>query len=84
MSEFQPVSDEDLRRAREDAHFRHKLLARNLERLLSEMNRLRSAETAVDAARAVQIREGAQLAVKLADLIRATAERLDTPAMDVA
>ena len=71
MSEFLPVSDDELMRARENADFRHQLLARSLSLLLVEMNRLRTAEPTIDATRARQIREGAKLAVKLADLIRA-------------
>jgi hypothetical protein len=84
MSEFQPISDDDLTRARADAGFRHKLLARSLSSLLVELNRLRTAEPTIDATRASQIREGAKLAVQLADLIRAAAEQHEGRALDVA
>ena len=62
------VSDADLARARQDPAFRHQLISESLELLLGELNRLRSAEA--DATRARQIREGVNLAVKLADLLQ--------------
>jgi hypothetical protein len=62
------VNDADLARARQDAAFRHQLVASNLELLLGKLNKLRSEEP--DPARARQIREGVQLAVKLADLLQ--------------
>jgi hypothetical protein len=68
MSEIALVSDADLARARQDAGFRHQLVASNLELLLGKLNKLRSEEP--DPARARQIREGVQLAVKLADLLQ--------------
>jgi hypothetical protein len=68
MREFPLVTDADLARAREDADFRQKLLTDSLECLLGELNKLQRATQ--DATRAGQIREGAELAVKLADLLR--------------
>ncbi len=68
MSEIALVSDADLARARKDAAFRHQLVATNLEVLLGKLNKLRSEEP--DPARARQIREGVELAVKLADLLQ--------------
>jgi hypothetical protein len=68
MSEIALVNDADLARARQDAAFRHQLVASNLELLLGKLNKLRSEEP--DPARARQIREGVQLAVKLADLLQ--------------
>jgi hypothetical protein len=62
------VTDEELQRARQDPAFRHQLVADSLDLLLRELNRLRS--SADDAARAQQIREGVDLAVKLADLLQ--------------
>jgi hypothetical protein len=67
--DFVPVSDEDLARARSDPAFRQRLLAKNLDRLMAELNRLKSASTRIDAARARQIREGVELAVKLAEIL---------------
>ena len=64
MSEL--VSDEDLARARNDATFRHQLLAEHLDRLLKALNDMRRVRNdSPDVAR--QIREGVELAVKLAD-----------------
>ncbi len=62
------VTDADLARARVDAAFRHHLVANNLELLLGRLNKLRSEEP--HPARARQIREGVELAVKLADLLQ--------------
>jgi hypothetical protein len=62
------VTDADLARARTDPTFRHQLVAENLERLLGELNRLRSG--GVDAKRAQQIREGVDLAVRLAEMLQ--------------
>jgi hypothetical protein len=67
MRESVLVTDAELERARRDPEFRHQLLADNLELLLGELNRLRSAGP--NAKHAGQIREGVSLAVKLADLL---------------
>jgi hypothetical protein len=68
MSTTALVTDADLTRARQDIAFRHQLVAENLELLLGKLNKLRSEEP--DPARARQIREGVELAVKLADLLQ--------------
>jgi hypothetical protein len=73
MSEFPLVSDADLARARQDADFRQRLLTDNLQRLLAELNKLQRATK--DPADCDQMREGAELAVKLADLLRRIAAR---------
>jgi hypothetical protein len=70
MQVFVPVTDADLERARRDPAFRQQLLAKNLDRLILELNRLKSASTKIDAARARQIREGVQLAVRLAEILQ--------------
>jgi hypothetical protein len=62
------VTDAELARARQDAAFRHQLLADNLEFLLRKLNWLRSFE--VDAQGASQIREGVDLAVQLAEILQ--------------
>jgi hypothetical protein len=69
MREISLVTDDDLARAREDPEFRHRLVADNLERLLFELNRLRS-RNGTDPERTRQIREGVDLAVQLADLLQ--------------
>jgi hypothetical protein len=73
MNELGAVTDAVLARARQDAIFRHQLVADHLELLLNELNRLRSSTT--DATRSRQIREGVELAVRLADLLQKIANR---------
>jgi hypothetical protein len=68
MDELPLVTDSDLVRAREDNDFRQRLLTESLERLLGELNKLQRATQS--AKRAGQVREGVELAVKLADLLR--------------
>jgi hypothetical protein len=68
MRDISLVTDDELARARVDPEFRHRLVADNLERLLNELNRLRSSKT--DPKRTRQIREGVDLAVKLAELLQ--------------
>lgn len=63
------VTDSDLALARSDPQFRRKLIADSLELLLGELNRLRN-RSGSDPARTRQIREGVDLAVKLADLLQ--------------
>ena len=70
MIAFSPVTDADLARARSDPAFRQKLLAQNLELLLSHMQRMRSAASSAAGGGAKQLREGVQLAVRLAELIQ--------------
>jgi hypothetical protein len=65
------VTDTDLARARQDPAFRHRLVAESLERLLSELNRLRAQSTA-DPTSIRQMREAVALAVKLAELLQRT------------
>jgi hypothetical protein len=62
------ITDSDLARAREDTNFRRQLLTESLELLLAELGKLQRA--AHNAARADQVREGVELAVKLSDLLR--------------
>jgi len=63
------ASEDDLEHARADPAFRQQLVAENLDMLLAELNRLRTkAGNKPEAAR--HIREGAGLAVKLAELLQ--------------
>lgn len=63
------VSEEDLARARSDPAFRQQLMAANLDKLLAKLNYLRrSSDIKPDIAR--QIREGVELAMKLADRLQ--------------
>jgi hypothetical protein len=70
ISAFPGVSDDDLARARLDPAFRQKLLTDSLETLLAKMQKLRkSAPSAVSSGEG-QLREGVELAVRLAELIQ--------------
>jgi hypothetical protein len=63
------VTEDELARARTDPVFRQHFLAQNLDRLLDALERMRRAsEQNADAAR--QLREGADLAVQLADRLQ--------------
>ncbi|HEY4406606.1 MAG TPA: hypothetical protein VGN55_18325 [Xanthobacteraceae bacterium] len=68
MLESPLITDSDLARARQDAGFRQQLLAESLELLLGELGKLQRA--ANNAGRADQVREGVELALKLADLLQ--------------
>ncbi|MDO9413755.1 MAG: hypothetical protein Q7T81_14390 [Pseudolabrys sp.] len=60
------ATEDDIARARTDPAFRQQLLAHSLERLLAALNTMRkNGDADPDSAR--QIREGVDLAVKLAD-----------------
>ena len=76
MSEL--ATEEDLARARNDAAFRQQLLADNLERLLQALKQMRKTNDTSPQAR--QIREGVDLAVKLADRLQETAHSQDPQA----
>ncbi len=60
------TSEEEIERARTDPEFRQELLAKNLERLLAALNTARRNGGERDPECARQIREGVDLAVKLA------------------
>jgi hypothetical protein len=62
------ITDADLERARTDTNFRQRLLTESLDLLLGELSKLR--RSANNEARADQVREGVELAVKLADILR--------------
>jgi hypothetical protein len=70
MSRFAPVTEDELVRARSDPAFRQKLLNQNMEALLAGLTKLRKAPAATGPA-ALQIREGVELAVRLAEVIQA-------------
>ena len=62
------ISEAALARARHDTEFRQQLLTKALELLLGELTKLRRSPPTE--ARADQVREGVELAVKLADILR--------------
>ena len=70
MSKFALVSEQDLARARTDPAFRQRLLSDSMEVLLEGLKRARTS-SATDGGKNDRIREGAQLAVRLAEIIQA-------------
>jgi hypothetical protein len=75
MSPYSPITDAELARARKDPAFRQKLYSESLEALLAGLAKLRSrSSTARQSEGAKQIREGVELAVKLAELIQSPAK----------
>ncbi len=70
---FSPVTDADLARARTDPAFRQQLLTQSLELLVSRLNKQRRAAPASGAS-AKQIRDGVELALRLAELIQTAPE----------
>lgn len=77
---FSPVTDGELDRARSDPAFRQKLLSENLEALLGGLRKLHStAPPAPKSDSARQIREGVELAVRLAELIQGSKPPLRRP-----
>ena len=70
MAAYTAVTDDDLERARRDPDFRHRLLTYNLEVLLVRLNKMRAAGSSMNKVSAHQIREGVDLAARLADLLQ--------------
>jgi hypothetical protein len=73
MGLYAPVTEDELARARTDPAFRQKLLSQNMEALLAGIKKLRKAPAA-NGPGAKQIREGVELAVRLAELIQEPAK----------
>jgi hypothetical protein len=67
-----PVSEADITRSRHDLRFKQVLLAKALEQLLATLYRMKHESPAGDAE---DLREGAIMAARLADLIRDLDER---------
>jgi len=72
MPSFAPITDVELVRARQDPAFRQRLLQQCLDLLLNGMQRQRQrqARGAANGSEA-QMREGVELAVRLAEMIQA-------------
>lgn len=68
------INDADLARAQEDPRFKQVLLARSLEQLLDML--YRNQHLAYEPAGALSLRDGAAMAVRLADQIRALDDAL--------
>jgi hypothetical protein len=73
MGPYAPVTEDELARARTDLAFRQKLLSQNMEALLAGIKKLRKAPAATGTGDK-QIREGVELAVRLAELIQGPAK----------
>ncbi len=69
------ISDADIVRSRADPRFRQILLAKSLEQLLSSLHRMQNAAQPGPKV-ALELREGALMAVQLADRIRAIEDEL--------
>jgi hypothetical protein len=69
------ITEADVARSRADPRFKQVLLAKMLEQLLGSLYRLQHAP-AVDEVGARDLRDGAMMAVQLADLIRSIDDRL--------
>ena len=70
INAFPGVTDDDLARARSDPAFRQKLLTESLETLLAKMQKVRKSAPSAVASGEGQLREGVELAVRLAELIQ--------------
>jgi hypothetical protein len=73
MSQFSPVTEAELSRARKDPAFRQRLLQQSLDVLLGKLQKERQASRSASANDG-QMREGVTLAVRLAELIQAAAD----------
>jgi hypothetical protein len=70
------ISDNDLARSRVDPRFKQILLAKALERLLAALSRMQHDPAHADASGLRHLRDGAMIAVEVADLIRRTEEQI--------
>jgi len=70
------ISDAEIIRSRNDPRFRQILLAKALEGLLAMLHRMQQDPAHTDPASQRQLRDGAMMAVELADLIRDLHERV--------
>lgn len=70
MPRFAIASDDDLARAHSDPAFRHKLAVTNLQQLIELMGLMRANPDFQTPQLEAQLREGADLAVKLSDMVK--------------
>ena len=77
------VSDEELARARRDPVFRQRFYADHLDRLLEKLNEMRKSGES-DPERARMIKEGVDLAVKLAERLNTKANMAQNPSGEAA
>jgi hypothetical protein len=72
----QEISEADIMRACKDPRFRQILLARSLDQLLGSLHRMQHAAGALGPGDAHHLRQGALMAVELADRIRVIDDNL--------
>ena len=70
------ITEDDIARSRADPRFKQILLAKVLEQLLAALYRLQHGLALADPTSARDLRDGALMAVKLADVIRSIDDRL--------
>jgi hypothetical protein len=80
----QSISDAEIERARKDPRFRQILLARSLDQLLGSLHRMQHAAGTLRPSDARHLREGALVAVELAERIRVIDDNLRRTAARVA
>jgi hypothetical protein len=73
MTDFAAVTDDDLAKARRDPEFKHKLMAANLDRLLTKLSKLQRANSEADPKLREQIRAAVEVALELSRLIEKAA-----------
>ena len=74
------LTDADIARSHADPRFKQVLLAKSLEQLLDSLYRLQHAAAFMEPAGARNMREGAAMAVHLADMIRELDDALSSGA----
>ncbi len=72
------ITDADIARSRTDPRFKQVMLTKALEQLLGLLHRLQHSSDAANPPDIRSLREGAVIAVQLADIIRSIENRLKT------
>ncbi len=70
MPPYSLPSDEEMARARSDSNFRRELLANNLQSLITTMALMKGTPETVNPQLAGQLREGADLALQMSDILK--------------
>lgn len=76
---FPLISEADLKRARRDRTFRQELLGEQLTALITALAAMKATPEAAELPLAAQLEEGADLAVKLADVLKGLAAEAAEP-----
>ena len=75
---MEQVTEADIARSRADPRFRQELLTKSLEQLLGTLYRLQRGPASLDVTGMIELREGAMMAARLADMIRAIEDKMST------